>query len=105
MPGPGGTTGLRPGDLAANAGLYEEAPTAGLDQLEAGHVAVQEGNDGALGVVVKGRSGLAVGGDSAPLLPHDGRTAVDHDQPWRLGVRQEEFVGEVEVAGVGEHGQ
>ena len=47
----------------------------------------------------------AVGIDTLPVLPDRRRAAVDHRQPRRRGVLEQQLVGEVEVAGVGEHRQ
>ena len=48
---------------------------------------------------------VAVGVDAAPLLPDGGRATVDHDEPRRFGVLEQQVVGDVEVAGVGEDRQ
>ena len=97
--------GVRPRDAAAGPRRDAEAAVAGLDELEAGDVLVQERDDRALAVVVERGVRDAVGVDAAPLLPHGGGAAVDHDEPRRLGVLEEQVVGDVEVAGVGEHRQ
>ena len=59
--------------------------------------------DRALGVVVERLVRHAVVVDAVPALPHRGRAAVDHRQPRRLGVLEQQLVGEVEVAVVGQH--
>ena len=77
----------RPGEPATGARADPESPVARvLEQLDAGGVAVQEGDDRALGVVVERLVRHAVGVDAVPALPHGRGAAVDHRQPGRLAV-------------------
>ena len=70
-----------------------------------GDVAVEERDHRALAVVVERFVGDAVLVDAVPRLPHGAGAAVDHRQPRRLGVLQEQFVRDVEMPVIGEDGE
>ena len=94
--------GARTCDAATRLGPDTEPAVPRLEDLEAGDVLVEERDDRALAVVVQRCVGVAVGVDAAPLLPHRGGATVDHDEPRGLGVLEQQVVGDVEVAAVGE---
>ncbi len=93
---------LGPGESATRHRRDAESLVAGFEELEAGDVLVQEGDDGAFAVVVQRGVRVAVGVDATPLLPDGGGAAVDHDEPGGFAVLEQQVVGDVEVSGVGE---
>ena len=91
--------GLRPGDPAAGPRLHTEVAVrraAVVEQPDPGDVAVQERDDRSLGVVVERLERRSVRSDPVPPLPHRRRAAVDHVQPGRHRVGEQQLVGDVE---------
>src|SRR4051812_46621180 len=98
--------GVGPPDAAPRYGGDAKSTVGGfVAQTDATDVLVQERHDRALAVVVERSDLMAHGGIRVPVLPDRGGAVVDHVEPRRWRVPEQQLEGHILVAAIDEYRQ